>query len=202
MVDGGGMLLDGSVEVRPGIEETWDSCVVFCEDLYDCWRTKEIWGGLMTESFSGVGIGITSGDKSFLFEFLSLLLKHWLSRGVFCEDLDDCWQTKDRWGRLMTKLFNEVGTGITGDDNLLHFEWIPLWLSQRLSQGVFVVYPDFFLLHFCGNYQYPLDVAWWMQYEFVVVFCACYFVFLWPSKGESKNFGETTLVMFDFQYQE
>ena len=44
----------------------------------------------MTESFNGVGTGITGDDNSFLFELLFLLLKHRLSQGVFCEDLDDC----------------------------------------------------------------------------------------------------------------
>ena len=44
----------------------------------------------MTESLNGGGTGITSDGNSLLFELLSLLLKHWLSRGVFCEDLDDC----------------------------------------------------------------------------------------------------------------
>ena len=38
---------------------------------------------------------------------------------VFCEDLDDCWRTEERWGRLVTELFNVWGTGITGDENLL-----------------------------------------------------------------------------------
>ena len=44
----------------------------------------------MTESFNGGGTGITGDDKSLIFEFLSFLLKHWLSRGVLCEDLGDC----------------------------------------------------------------------------------------------------------------
>ena len=44
----------------------------------------------MTESFNGGGTCITGDDKSFLFQLLSLLLKHRLSRGVFCEELDDC----------------------------------------------------------------------------------------------------------------
>ena len=44
----------------------------------------------MTESFNGGGTGITGDGKSFLFGLMSLLLEHWLSRGVLCEDLDDC----------------------------------------------------------------------------------------------------------------
>ena len=47
-------------------------------------------GGLATESLNGGGTGITSDDNSLIFELLSLLLKNGLSRGVFCEDLDDC----------------------------------------------------------------------------------------------------------------
>ena len=44
----------------------------------------------MTESFNGGGTGITGDEKSLLFELMSLLLNNWLSRGVLCEDLDDC----------------------------------------------------------------------------------------------------------------
>ena len=39
----------------------------------------------MTESFNGGGTDITGSDNSLLFELLSLLLKHWLPRGVLCE---------------------------------------------------------------------------------------------------------------------
>ena len=35
---------------------------------------------------------------------------------VFCEDLDDCCQTNDSWGWLMTESFNGGGTSITGDE--------------------------------------------------------------------------------------
>ena len=49
LVDGGGMVFYGSAEVQPGIEEACDSGVVLCEDLDDCWQTKDIWGGLMTK---------------------------------------------------------------------------------------------------------------------------------------------------------
>ena len=44
----------------------------------------------MTESLNVGGTGITGDNKSFLFELLSLILKHRLSRGVLCEDLYDC----------------------------------------------------------------------------------------------------------------
>ena len=43
----------------------------------------------MTESFNGVGTGITGDENSLMFQLLSLLLKHWLSRGVFYEELGD-----------------------------------------------------------------------------------------------------------------
>ena len=44
----------------------------------------------MTESFNGGVTGITSDDNSLLFELLSLLLNNRLSRGMFCEEMDDC----------------------------------------------------------------------------------------------------------------
>ena len=48
----------------------------------------------MTESFNGGGTGITGNENSFLFQLMPYLLKHWLSLGVLCEDLDDCSQTE------------------------------------------------------------------------------------------------------------
>ena len=63
MVDGGGMVFNGSGEIQPGIEEACNSGVVFCKDLDDCWQTDDIWGILMTESFSVGGTGITSDDN-------------------------------------------------------------------------------------------------------------------------------------------
>ena len=122
------MVFEGSGEVRPGIEEACNSCVVLCEDMDDCWRTEDIWCGLMIESLNGLGTGITSDDNLLLFKVLSLLLKRRLSRGVFCEELDYYWQTEDSWGGLMTGLFNGAETYITGDDNLLLFEWSSLQL--------------------------------------------------------------------------
>ena len=116
-MDVGSVVFDVSYEVPLGIEEACDSGFVLCEELDDCWRTEYSWGGLMTVSFNGVGTDITGDDNSFLFELLSFLLKHGLSRGVIREDLDDCWQTEDIWCGLMTESFNGGGTGITGDEN-------------------------------------------------------------------------------------
>ena len=36
LVDGSGMVFDGSGEVRTGIEESWNSWVVLDEELDDC----------------------------------------------------------------------------------------------------------------------------------------------------------------------
>ena len=63
LVDGGGMVFYRSAEVWPGIEEACDYSVVFCEYLDYSWKTEDIWGGSMTESFNGVGTGITSNDN-------------------------------------------------------------------------------------------------------------------------------------------
>ena len=76
-----------------------------------------------------------------LFELLSLLLKHRLSQGVFCEGLDNCWQTDDSWGVLLTESFNVGRTGFTGDANSLIFQWLPLRLKHQLSQGVVCFLP-------------------------------------------------------------
>ena len=59
--------------------------------------TEDSWGGLMTESFNGGGKYITGDENSLLFELLLFLLKHQLSKGVFCKELDNCWQYKDSW---------------------------------------------------------------------------------------------------------
>ena len=115
------MVFDGSSEFRPGIEEAYDSGVVFCEDLDDCWRTEDSWGWLMTELFNGGETNINSDENLLFFEWQSLQLKHRLSRGVFCEDMDDCWKTYDSWVGLITELFNVVGTVITSDDNSFLF---------------------------------------------------------------------------------
>ena len=63
LVDYGGMVFDGSGEVLPVIEEACYSEVVFCEELDDCWQTKDSWRVLMTEQFNGVGTSITGDDK-------------------------------------------------------------------------------------------------------------------------------------------
>ena len=72
---------------------------------------------------------------------------------------------------------------IAGNDNSLLFEWQLLQLKYRLSRWVIRCLSWLFLFHFCGDYQYPCNLSWWMQYEFVVVLCACYFVCRWPSKS-------------------
>ena len=74
------MVFDGSGEFQPGIKEACDSGVVFCDNLDYCWQTKDIWDELITESFNGGGTGIIGDENSFIFELLSLLLKHRLSR--------------------------------------------------------------------------------------------------------------------------
>ena len=76
----------------------------------------------MNKSLNIGGTGIAGDGNSLLFELLSLLLKRCLSQGVFCEELDDCWQTEDSCGGFMTELFNGGGTGITSDKNSLLFE--------------------------------------------------------------------------------
>ena len=130
------MVFDGSGEVRTGIEEACNSGIVFCEELDECWQNEDSWCGLMNESFNVLVTGITGDDNPLLFDLVSLLLKHRLSRGVFCEDLDDFWPTEDSWGGLMTGLFNGEDIVSTGDDNSLLFEWISLRLNHRLLQVV------------------------------------------------------------------
>ena len=44
----------------------------------------------MTESFNVLGTCITSDSNLLLFDLLYLLLKHRLSQGVLCEEMDDC----------------------------------------------------------------------------------------------------------------
>ena len=127
LVDGGGMVFDGSGEVRLGIEEACKSCIVLGEELDDCWRTEDSWVGLLNVSFHGGSIGITGDDNSLLFELMWLLLRHLLSQGLLGEDMDDCWQTEDSWGGLMTKWFNGIETGVSGNDIPLLFEWQLLW---------------------------------------------------------------------------
>ena len=65
-----------------------------------------------------------------------LLSRHLLSRGLLGEDLDDCWQTEDSWGELMTEWFNGRETDITGNDISILFEWQSLQLKPRLSRWV------------------------------------------------------------------
>ena len=156
----------------------------------------------MTESFNGVGTGITSDGNSFLYELLSLLLNCRLSQGVFCEELDDRWRTEDSWYVLMTELFNGGGIDITGNYNLLIFEWNLLRLNHRLSRWVLLCLPWFF----------PVPLLWWLTVPLKrgmmnaiwvcgAVVCLLFF-FRWPSKYESQISGATTAVMFEFTYQE
>ena len=84
------MVFEESGEVQTGIVEACNACVVFCEELDECWNTKDIWGGLITESFNGGATGIPGDDNSLLFELLYLILKQQLSCIVLCEKLDDC----------------------------------------------------------------------------------------------------------------
>ena len=104
----------------------------------------------MTESLNGGGTNITVNEKSLLFELLSLLLKHRLSCVLLCEELYDCWPTKDSWGGLVTEIFNGGKTYITGDDNSLLFEWLSLRLNHRLSRGV---------IH-CLTLLFPVPLLW------------------------------------------
>ena len=150
------MVSDGSGEVRPGIEKGCNSCVVLCEELYECRRTKDSWVGLMTKSFNGGGTCIIGDGKSLHFELLSLLLKHWLSLGVLCEDLDDCWQTEDIWDGLISELFNEGETDITVNKKALLFEWQSLRLKHWLSRGV---------VH-CLPWLFPVPLLWLLPIPF------------------------------------
>ena len=83
---------------------------------------------------------------SLLFELMWLLSRHLLSRGMLCEDLDDCWQTEDSWGGLMNKLFNGRETYITSNDISMLFEWQLLRLKPWLSRGVVRRLPWLFLV--------------------------------------------------------
>ena len=150
------MVFDGLDEIRPGIEETCDSGVVFCEDLYDCWWNKDSWGRLMTEPFNRGGTGINVDDNSLLFDLLSFQLKHRLSRGEFFEDMGDYWQNENSWGVLITESFNGGFIVITGDYNLLIFEWVSLQLKHRLSQ---VVVP-------CLPWLSPVPILWRLPIPF------------------------------------
>ena len=111
----------------------------------------------MTELFHGGSIGITGDENSLLFDLLWLLLRHWLSRGVLCEELDYCWQTKDSWGGLMTELFNGREIYITGNDKLLLFEWQSFRLNPWLSRGVVRRLPWFF----------PVTLLWHLSITFL-----------------------------------
>ena len=76
------MVFDGSGEVRWGIEEACNSCVLLCEELDDCWQTKYSWGELMTKSFNGGGTDIAVDENALIFEWMYLRSNHRLSQGV------------------------------------------------------------------------------------------------------------------------
>ena len=161
------MVFYRSGEFRPGIEESCNSGFLFYEDLDDCWWTEGSCGVLMTESSNREGTGITSDEKSLLFELLWLILRHWLSRGVFWEYLGDCWWTKESWCGLMTELFNGGGTGIISDSNLFLCEWLSLRLKQRLPQGVVPC------LHWFSHVPllWQLPIPFWSGMMNVIWFC-------------------------------
>ena len=150
------MVFDRSGEVRPVIEEACNPCVVLCGELDDCWQTKDIWVGLMTESFNVGGTVITGDGNSWLFELLSLLLNHRLSRGVLCGDLDGCWQTKNSWDVLMPEFFNEGESDITSNYKSLLFYLQSLWLKHRLSRGVIRCLPWLFPIPLLCRLTIPL----------------------------------------------
>ena len=52
---------------------------------------------------------------------------------IFCEDMDDCWQTEYIWVGYITESFIGRGTVIIGDDNSLIFELLSFLLKHRLS---------------------------------------------------------------------
>ena len=158
------------------------SCVVLREELDDFWWTNDIWVGLMNGSFNGGSVGITGDNNSLLFELMWLLSRHLLSRGLLGENLDDCWQTEDSWGGLMTELFNGRETDITGNDISMLFEWHSLRLKCRYHEESFAAYPDCSRFHFCGTSQYPYwNMEWRIKYEFVVILCDWYFICQLPS---------------------
>ena len=130
----------------------------------------------MTESFNGGGTSITVDDRSLLFEWLYLQSKHRLSWGVFCGELDDCWWTEDSWGGLMTESFNGGGTGITGDDNSLLFEWMSLRLKHRLPWEVVLCLPWFFPVPLLWQIPIPfgrgtMNVIWVCGGVVCLIFC-------------------------------
>ena len=197
------MLFDGSGEVRPGIEEAYNSCVVLGEELDDYWRVQDSWVGLLKGSFHGGSIGITGDDNSLLFELMWLLSRHLLSRGLVGEDLDDCWQTDDSWGGLMTELFNGRETDITGNDISILFEWHSLRLKPRLSRGVVCRLP----------WLFPVPLLWHLPRPFLErgmkkkiwvcgdIVCLIFYLSIAIIRWE-PIFGVTTAVLFRFMYQE
>ena len=180
------MVFDGLSEVWQGIGEACDSGVVFWVDLDECWQTEDSWGILITGSFNGGGTGNTGDDNLFIFEWLPVKLKYRLSQGLLCEDLDDCWQTEDRRGRLITESFNGGGTGITGDEKQFLFEWLSLRLKHRLSRGVVRFLPWFFPVPLLWRWTIPFGRG--MMNEIWVcggIVCLLFFLFMANKRWET-----------------
>ena len=151
------MVFYRSGEVWPGIEEACNSCVMLGEEMDDCWWTEDSWVRLMNGWFQGGSVGITGDDNSLLFYLMWLLSRHFLSRGLLGEDLDDCWQTEDSWGGLMIKLFNGIETDTTGNDISMLFEWQLLQLNPRLPRGVVCRLP----------WLFPVPLLWHLLRPFL-----------------------------------
>ena len=138
----------------------------------------------MTESSNGLCTGINGDENSFLIELLSFLLNHWLSRGLFCKDMDDCWPTKDSWDGLMTELFNGGGTYITGDEKSLLFELLPLILEHRLSWGVVCCLPWFSPVPLLWQQPIPfrrgmMNAIWGFGGVVFLLFCLLIAIKIW-----------------------
>ena len=114
-----------------------------------------------------------------------LLLRNLLSRGLFGEDLDDCWQTEDSWGGLMTELFNGRETDITANDNLLLFEWQSLQLKSWLSRGFLRRLPLLFLVPLLWHLLRPflkrgmMNTIWVCGDVVCLLFCLSMTIIRW-----------------------
>ena len=186
------MVFDVSGEVRPGIEEACNSCVVLCKELDYCWLTEDRWVGLITESFNGGGTGITGYGNLLLFGLLPLLLKHRLSRVVLCEYLDDCLRTEDRWDGFMTELSNGGETDINGNEKHLTFEWQSLQLKHQFSLGVVCCLP--WLFHVTLLWQLPIplgrgmmNIIWVCGEILCLLFCLLMAIKRWEPNFWSDN---------------
>ena len=66
-------------------------------------------------------------------EFPPGIEEYYNSGFVLYGDLDEFWQTEERWYGLMTESFNGGGTFITRNYNSFLVEWLPLQFNPRLS---------------------------------------------------------------------